>query len=200
MLLNLFDNPILLIAYLFAILFAITIHEYAHALAAYKLGDPTAKFSGRLSLNPVAHLDLWGTIMLLLVGFGWGKPVPVNHNNLSGKWDEVKISLAGPATNLLAAIILGLIARFLPSYNFLFDFLIITMQINIVLMAFNLLPIPPLDGASLLKAILPTDSYYTIKQMSGIIFFAFIIFMFSTPIISNYIYLVLNWLTRLIVG
>jgi len=117
---TLFSEPLLLFAWIAAMVIAITIHEFAHALASYSMGDPTAKDNGRLTLNPLKHLDLWGTIMLLVAGFGWGKPVPYNPYNLKNqRWGPALISLAGPGSNLALVIIFGLLLRFLVGFEIL---------------------------------------------------------------------------------
>ena len=155
----LFVNPLLFVMAGTAILFAITIHEYCHALMAYSLGDNTAKDLGRLSINPLAHLDPFGTLFLFIAGFGWGKPVPFNPNNLRNrKWGEIMVALAGPLSNFVMAIGVGLILRFVeisnPSILFFFG---IFVWINIILGVFNLLPIPPLDGSHVLFSLLPAS-------------------------------------------
>ncbi len=149
------------LAIVLAFLVAISVHECAHAAAAYALGDPTAKFAGRLSLNPLRHLDPLGTILLFLVHFGWGKPVPVNPRNLARPLrDQALISLAGPLSNFVTAAILVIpMKHILPLFNgpvsdFVGTFLAFTISLNIVLMIFNLIPIPPLDGSKVLFLIL----------------------------------------------
>lgn len=138
---------------------AIILHEVSHGYAALQLGDPTAKYAGRLSLNPIKHVDMWGTIIiplfLILSGtgfvFGWAKPVPVNYYNLRhGKWGPVIVALAGPAMNLLLVILFGVATRLSPPGTAL-PFLFTTIAlVNAVLMLFNLIPVPPLDGSKLL--------------------------------------------------
>lgn len=181
------NNPILFIGFILGILSAITIHESAHAWVAYKLGDPTAKLAGRISANPLKHLDMFGTIMLLLAGFGWGKPVPVNLSNLKSKWDEVKIAYAGAISNFLLAITLSLLVKFLPLPLDIIQVIIIIIQINIVLMIFNILPVPPLDGSKILKVILPEDAYRTLLSLSTPLFIAFLIFLYASPFVTNII-------------
>lgn len=136
---------------------AITVHECAHAWVANLLGDPTAKHEGRLSLNPLRHLDPLGTLTLILFRFGWGKPVPVNSYNLRHPLrDNALISLAGPASNLITAAVLVVIVKHIlilfsgPIAEFVMQTAVITVSINIVLMLFNLIPLPPLDGSKLL--------------------------------------------------
>jgi Zn-dependent protease len=161
MILNLlFDQPILFLAWTGAILAAITIHEFSHALMADVLGDSTAKREGRLTLNPLAHLDPMGTILLLLVGFGWGRPVPFNPYNLKNqKWGPALVAGAGPFSNLIMAIVFGFILRFasgldLGPENLGIKFLAMLVFLNLILMAFNLIPVPPLDGSKVLFAFL----------------------------------------------
>lgn len=136
---------------------AIILHEVAHGLAALKLGDPTAKYAGRLTLNPIKHIDLWGTIivplLLLPTGFvfGWAKPVPVNYYNLrKGKYGPFLVALAGPAMNLLMMALFGFMVRLAPANTALPMLLYNVALVNGVLMLFNLIPIPPLDGSKVL--------------------------------------------------
>uniref|UniRef100_A0A7C4XBT2 Site-2 protease family protein n=1 Tax=candidate division WOR-3 bacterium TaxID=2052148 RepID=A0A7C4XBT2_UNCW3 len=151
------------------ILLALTVHEYFHGLIAYKMGDPTAKFSGRLTLNPLKHLDPLGFFAFLLFRFGWAKPVPVNPYNFKNfRRGIIYTSLAGPLSNFLLAMILGIFIRFL-SYSSIPKILIpfwVMLQFgvlyNLILCAFNLIPIPPLDGSKILFNILP-HRYENIK-------------------------------------
>lgn len=153
----LFINPLLFFMVAVSILLALSIHEYSHAQMAYFLGDSTAKYQGRLTVNPLKHLDPFGTLMIFIVGFGWGKPVPFNPYNLRNqKWGPALVGLAGPASNLFMALAVGLILRFLEIPNFaLITFFTIFVWLNILLGVFNLLPIPPLDGSHILFTILP---------------------------------------------
>lgn len=150
------------------ILIALTFHECAHAYAAYRYGDDTAKQLGRLSLNPLRHLDPLGTIMIFLVHFGWAKPVPVNPYRLKNpRKDMLWISAAGPLANMVLALVSGLLLRFLftiggtPDYHTgtvmgLFMFMVVmSLQINLALAIFNILPIAPLDGSKILAGLLP---------------------------------------------
>ncbi|MDQ5938400.1 MAG: hypothetical protein QG603_307 [Patescibacteria group bacterium] len=157
---SLTESPTIFVAIFLSIIYALTIHEYAHALAASALGDQTAKDRGRLTLNPLAHMEIFGTIMLLVAGFGWGKPVPVNPYNLKYKrWGEAFVSLAGPISNFLSVILFVLLFRVVAPYfemtNMLMIFLSFLITVNAILGIFNLLPIPPLDGSKVLFAILP---------------------------------------------
>lgn len=145
-----------------AILIALSIHEFAHALAANKLGDPTAKNLGRLTLDPLKHLDPLGTIMMLLVGVGWAKPVPINPRNFKKlRRDDVIVSLAGITANLLTAFVFtGVLAIIVNTFNtqndvtvIFYTIVMIIVQFNIGIAVFNILPIPPLDGYHVLKNI-----------------------------------------------
>jgi len=138
------------------IVLAITVHEFAHALAADRLGDPTSRLAGRLSLNPLAHLDPVGSLMFLLAGFGWGKPVPVDSYNFSSpRRDETIVSLAGPASNILLFVIFGILNKFAPELGSLWY---LVASINLTLAIFNLLPLPPLDGSHILLNLLPIQA------------------------------------------
>lgn len=154
-----------------SILIASTVHEYAHAYAAYKLGDYTARMNGRMTLNPLAHIDPIGALMMVLARFGWSKPVPINEYNFN---DPVKgtaiTSFAGPASNLIMAVITAIPLRFLLAttegvtnsleISFLARVLATFMLVNISLAVFNLLPIPPLDGHKIVRAFLPEQLRY----------------------------------------
>jgi len=150
-----------LIFFIVALIIAVTVHEAAHALVAYWQGDQTAKMLGRLTLDPRSHMDPIGTIMLFLVGFGWGRPVPYNPNHLkNGTVSEVLIALAGPASNIITAFILALPARIYVATNGalpegqVYTFLAVVVTLNIFLAAFNLIPLPPLDGSKVLYLVL----------------------------------------------
>lgn len=165
---TLFESPIMFLVIVLGIVYALTIHEFAHAAVATYLGDDTAKFSGRLSLNPLAHLDIFGTMMLLVAGFGWGKPVPVNPYNLKyKKWGNALVALAGPTSNFISVILFIVIFRlaslWLPYDNMMLTFVAYLIMINLILGVFNLIPIPPLDGSKVLFTALP-DSLDDWKQ------------------------------------
>jgi len=143
-----------------SVLIAITIHEAAHALAAYLLGDPTAKKAGRLSLNPLKHLDLYGSLLFLFAGIGWGKPVPTNAQYFKNpKRDSAIVALAGPISNFILAIILAIPLQMQLSSD-IENLITYVFTINIILGAFNLIPIPPLDGSKVLAIFLPQRTYY----------------------------------------
>ena len=176
-----------------AVLLILTIHEYAHAYAAYKLGDNTAKNLGRLSLNPLKHLDPFGAICMILFHFGWAKPVPINARNFRNpKRDFAITALAGPLSNMIFAFLsafLLLLVRNLYSgigdtdsfaaalvLN-LYMFLVIFHQINIGIGLFNLIPIPPLDGSRILNVILPPKYYFGIMKYERKIYLGLIIWL-----------------------
>lgn len=171
-------------------------HEVAHGYAAWRLGDPTAKLAGRLTLNPIAHIDLWGTIiiptLMYIAGgfiFGWAKPVPVNYYNLrGGKYGPFLVALAGPATNLALVIIFGLLARFSPA-NTALPYLFFTMAlVNAVLMLFNLIPIPPLDGSKVLYLFLENrPDIITMLEQYGLYIMLFVLF-FGSRLLSSIVF------------
>ncbi len=152
---------------LLAVLFCLTVHETCHGLAALALGDPTAKRQHRLSLNPLRHIDWFGLLMMLVAGFGWAKPVPVNPNYFKKPRQGMALTaLAGPASNLLLALLLLIPARLIYTYahysvfnQTALDFLTSTAALSIGLGLFNLIPIPPLDGSKVLAVILPERAY-----------------------------------------
>lgn len=157
-----FDNPVLFILRFPVILIALTFHEFAHGLMALKLGDTTARDEGRLTLNPISHLDIFGTVMLLFGPFGWAKPVPVNPRNFKNpKRDLLLVSLAGPVSNIILALLFGYSMRAIMSYypsllsGNLNYFLQLSILINIGIAFFNMIPIPPLDGSKVLLGLLP---------------------------------------------
>lgn len=164
-----FSQPLIFLAFLVAILYVLTVHEFSHALVAFLAGDQTAKAEGRLTFNPIAHIDILGLVMLFFAGFGWGKPVPINPSNFhKPRRDVLLVSLAGPLSNFISGIIfifiLKLVANYssLTSANLLVNFLFILIIINFTLGIFNLIPIPPLDGSKILFSILP-DKFNNFK-------------------------------------
>ncbi len=173
---SLIENPAQFVAVISALLLAITVHEAAHAWVALRLGDDTAERMGRVTLNPLAHLDFLGTLMLLVVGFGWGKPVPVNPNNLRSHWDELMVSLAGPFANLLTAALIAVAVRFFPISNALLVFFGMLLFYQIILMLFNLIPIPPLDGSKLWKPFLSSTAFAQFEQFGPFILITLILF------------------------
>lgn len=168
---------------------AVPVHECAHAWVAEKMGDDTGRKQGRITLNPFAHLTLWGSLMMILVGFGWGKPVSVDPRNFKNpKKGMVLTSLAGPASNFIMAFLAMIVYKVLALTGVVKDnstmqmvamvFLYVTI-INISLAVFNFLPIPPLDGSKIFNAVLPEKWYFTIMRYENIIFIVLIILVYS---------------------
>ncbi len=142
--------------YLVALILILTVHEFSHAWMANRLGDPTAHREGRLTLNPLAHLDLLGTLMLFLVGIGWGKPVPVNPRNFEHPHrDEALTALAGPLANLILAILAAIPFSYLPEGNPIRIFGGAVLDLSLLLFIFNMLPFPPLDGSKFFRIFIP---------------------------------------------
>ncbi len=222
---NLFSQEGALLSFIITIpgvLIAITFHEFAHAFAADKLGDDTPRSQGRLNLNPFKHLDLFGTIMLVFAGFGWGKPVEINprnfNRNMSLSKAEAIVAAAGPLMNFLLAIVFEiifcLIIKFAPGVNVAGGFIYSTnealriaitvvqsiVSINIGLGVFNLIPLPPLDGSKILCGFLPYNARNWIEshsQIFEIVFIALWIVGILSLIIQPIILIVSNGLTSL---
>lgn len=187
-----------LIYVIIGLVLAISVHEAAHAFIAYKLGDSTAKAQGRLTLNPLKHLDIMGTIMLFVAGFGWGKPVPVNPYNFKNPVkDSALVSLAGPASNLATALLLSIPLKYganiMPFW--LENVLWVTLDISIILAIFNLLPFPPLDGSKIFAVFVPKKfqpHYFAFLKRTELVF---IIFVFADIfIIRKYLGYSILWL------
>lgn len=191
-----------------AILIAITFHEYAHGKIAYILGDPTPDAQGRLTLNPLNHLDVMGTLMLVLVGFGWAKPVQVNpfYFKINRQKGMMIVGLAGPAMNLLIAIIAGLGLNLLSNVEvsglssglrLFFSYL---LWFNVMLAIFNMIPLAPLDGSKVLKGLLPKSSqqfFYTIEAYGPIILLLLLIFGIIGRIIRPIILTVIELIIKI---
>jgi Zn-dependent protease len=160
MLSTLFSNPLLFLTWAVGLVLAISIHEYAHAKAADTLGDPLPRSQGRLTLNPRSHLDPLGTLALLFLGFGWGRPVMFDPYNLRNpRRDSALIAIAGPISNILFALVLSVIMRFLPDLSLWESVVGILIMMNVTLAIFNLVPVFPLDGEKILGGLLPPDLY-----------------------------------------
>lgn len=205
MIATLFSNPLMFLVWAVSLVIVITIHEFAHAKAADTLGDPTPRSQGRLTLNPLSHLDPLGTLMILFIGFGWGRPVAFDPYNLRHpKRDIATIALAGPASNLILATILALALNFLTLPLLLSSLFVILIQLNVMLAIFNLVPIFPLDGEKILKGLLPNDlaiEYDNLMRQYGTI----ILVLMLLPIaggrspISALISPVISFLTNLLI-
>jgi len=186
------------ILFFIILIFSIIIHEYAHGWAALQLGDPTAKNAGRLSLNPIAHLDIFGSLLVPLIMymttgfvFGWAKPVPFNPYLLRDKkYGPAKVAIAGPLANLSVALIFGLLFRLMPLQGFT-----LIVMINLILAVFNLMPIPPLDGSKILFAFIPAEYNYIKISLER---FGFIILLFFIFFAFNLIWPIVNFLYKLV--
>lgn len=210
-------SPLSLIGNLITLVISLTIHEFSHAWAAVKLGDETPRLAGRLTLNPLKHLDPFGSLMLLLAGFGWAKPVPINPYALSQRSSAgvMWVSLAGPLSNFLLAIFVAIPLRFilLPQFHLhptqLFSDIItiiyIFFRLNLILMLFNLLPISPLDGEKIAEYILPpkwSRVLQVIRPYGSIILLAliFLPYLLNISVIQYVINPVLTNLTTILLG
>lgn len=177
-----FNTVILMIARVLALAVAFPFHESAHGLAALALGDKTAKKSRRISMNPMRHFDPLGFILLMLVGFGWGKPVPINPDNFKHKKSGIALTaLAGPLSNLFLAyisiIVFKLFYIFLPEFQFIQLFLYYSIFINISLMLFNLIPVPPLDGSRILYYFMDDEVYFNFSRYSTVLFIVLLVLL-----------------------
>lgn len=216
------ESAITFIFYIVILLFSVVIHEVSHGAMAYALGDSTAKYAGRLTLNPIPHIDPFGSIILPLILalpalfgaptiiFGWAKPVPYNPYNLKNqKWGPALVGAAGPGSNILIAILFGLTIRFLPAFSGLSPEFVQTfigalaaiVFLNLGLAIFNLVPIPPLDGSKMLFAVLPYNQLHIrdFLERNGFFFLLIFIFFFSRfllPIIF-FFFVLLTGLSRL---
>lgn len=188
-------------ASLFVVFCTLPIHEYAHALVATKLGDPTPRLQGRLSLNPMRHIDFFGALMIVLVGFGYAKPVSVNPRNFKNpKTGMAWTALAGPGANLLMALLFllckNLVFAFMPAgvlRTAILYFLIFAASINVGLAVFNLLPIPPLDGSRLLQLFIPQKYYFKFMQYER-----YIILLVFALLFFNVLSRPLGWLQSVV--
>jgi len=186
------------------LLISLTVHEFSHGYVAYKLGDPTAKNAGRLTLNPLKHLDPIGTLMMIVAKIGWAKPVPVNTRYFKNpKQDMVKVGIAGPLSNIMMAFIFVV-----PMYTFniihqlgtmgsvgtwLATFFYLLYRVNLNLAVFNLLPVPPLDGSRVFYGILPDKYYFSVMKYEQYIGFAFLLIIILSPSILSGVFNVLTY-------
>lgn len=196
------------------IIIGLSFHEFAHAWTAWKLHDPTPKMQGRVTINPIAHVDWLGFAALLFCGFGWGQPVEINPNNFrKRRRDEFIVSIAGVTMNLIVALIFAVIARVILSVvgvtgiaeglgSILWQMVMGVITINLVLMIFNLIPVPPLDGFSIIGEIFnlkTTDLYWNVYNYGKLILFALIIFNITDMIISPCVNALMTLITNVII-
>lgn len=188
------------------VVIAITFHEFAHAYSAYKLGDDTPVYQGRLNLNPLSHIDPLGLAMLIIAHFGWGKPVQINPNNFRGKYSisasEAIVSVAGPLMNFLVALVFAIVYAVIIKFagfqfmltsmgNIVLSIIQYTIVVNIGLGVFNLIPLPPLDGSKVLMHFLPYNAKVWFESKENIFYFAFLI-LFVTGIAGTIISPIIN--------
>jgi Zn-dependent protease len=197
-------DPVGFVAFVIAIVLGITVHEFMHAYAAHRLGDDTARLLGRLSLNPMAHLDPFGTLLLVLAGFGYGKPVPFNESRLRSSLGVTVVALAGPLANLVLAALCAIPLRFSAAsllggaYEEVLSAIVVW---NCVLAIFNLVPIPPLDGANVLYGLLPPRQQYSWRtyQQYGPFLLLFILLL-APQILSALVFAPALSLARFLLG
>jgi len=195
----LIKDPLSFVILSVLLLYSVIFHELAHGWVAYKMGDPTAKLLGRLTLNPIKHLDPFGSLMLLIVGFGWAKPVPINLGNIPADQRRkglILVSAAGITANIIFAFVALLLLRLIspePS-GMAQQVLLLLAHINIILAAFNLIPIPPLDGSKILMGFAPESVNRVLIQIEPFGFFIVIGLLYSgvlNPVINFFQYIIL---------
>lgn len=205
---------IIVLSRMFVVLCCMPVHEMAHAYAAYKCGDDTAKLKGRLTINPFAHLDLIGTLMILFFGIGYANPVPVNPARLKHpKKNMALISFAGPLANIIMSFIFIFLTYFLmfiaPTNNVIYmvaSFFSYAAQVNVTLAVFNLIPIPPLDGSKILTAVLPDKIYFSLMRYERYIMIGLFVLLFlgvlNGPItwLSDILLNIISFIPSLIFG
>lgn len=211
---QLLTHPIELASTLLILVLAITLHEWGHAFAAHRCGDDTANNAGRLTLNPIRHLDPIGSLLIVLAGFGWGKPVPVNPANFRyPRRDDILVAAAGPAMNVLQALVFGLTLRALGTWSsatpgvafptFLVGaggLLWTGFSINVLLAVFNIIPVGPLDGAHILQGLLPLDQAARFARFNQRFGGLALILLFITPVAGYVLEPVKHVAARIIVG
>ena len=199
------NNLLLKIYLLPIILLSLSVHELSHGIAAYKLGDTTARDMGRLTLNPLAHLDVFGTLAMMFFGFGWAKPVPVNFSRLKYKrLGPIIVAIAGPLSNVFIALLCYVVFEFIfyntGSYDGFFQsYLASAVTLNATLAAFNMLPVPPLDGSKVVISLLPERAQYKVYRYEPyiqLLMFALLYIGVLNPVIRRFSYLVLTWLDK----
>ncbi len=201
------DQIIAIAAFIVVLGLSITFHEFMHAYVGYRLGDDTAKYSGRLTLNPLAHIDPFGTVLLPVLlflanlpVFGAAKPVPFNPNRLRfGDLGAAMVAIAGPLTNIAVAVFISLWLRFLPVAGFTRDFFELFVMVNVGFFVFNMIPFPPLDGSRLFYALAPEPVRQVMRQIEsfglvGIALFIFVLLPLLSPIIGRAINVLLSLL------
>lgn len=209
--LNLFaTNPLYFLIFLIALLVAITVHEFAHAWMTDYLGDPTPRLAGRLTLNPLAHLDLFGLIFLFFFGFGWGKPSPFDPFNLKNpKKDAALISLAGPSANIILAIVFAILLKLFIVFKLTFFITIGSILftpligLNVMLGIFNLLPIHPLDGFKIVGGVLPTEKakeWYELERYGLIFLLLLVIPLGNSSMLDMVIRPIVNFILSLLLS
>lgn len=199
-------DPLTIVLVVVILIFSVVVHEVAHGYAALWMGDTTAQYAGRLTLNPLKHLDFLGSFLIPVLFsfsgmiFGWAKPVPYNPYNLRNRrWGELLVAIAGPVSNILLAIIFGIIIRVIGGGSSEVTDLVfvaaLIVQVNIVLAIFNLIPIPPLDGSKILFALIPNQygQIRVVLERSGfvlVLLFIFLIWQFFSPVIDLFFRLI----------
>ena len=204
----LFKDPTAFVLLSVLLLYSVIFHELAHGWIAYKMGDPTAKWLGRLTLNPAKHIDPFGTVMLLVVGFGWAKPVPVNLENIPSadrRKGLILVSAAGVTANIIIAFSALLLYRLIapPPSGIMTEVLFLLAKINLILAAFNLIPIPPLDGSKILMGFAPESLTRTFNQIEPYGFFivlGLLLIGALNPVINFFQYLILALISVFLPG
>jgi Zn-dependent protease len=198
----------IMMVFLISLLVGLVAHEYAHAWTANRYGDPTAKYAGRLTLNPLAHLDPVGTLMLFLVHFGWAKPVPVNENNLKSDSAIIKVALSGVTANFLLALLFGLPLRIATMLgithdsNLMFIILNYFVGAQLILIALNIIPIPPLDGSRVLGSLFTHEAKIKFEHYGPMILITLIALSYFSgiPIIQQFMEPIIRFLNFIVVG
>lgn len=197
-------DPNAFFGFIFAIVLGITVHEFMHAYTAHRLGDDTARLLGRMSLNPVVHFDIFGTLLLVLAGFGYGKPVPVNEGRLRGAYASSLVSLAGPLANFAIAAVcaiplrLGTANILGPNYVEILEYVVL---FNCVLGIFNLIPIPPLDGSNVVFGLLPPKQQYGLRPYLQYGFVLLLVLLwFGGRILQTIVFGPAQAIARLLIG